>query len=88
MSQRSINASPDTIIRAKAGLLWVSLVAVVSSTIICTAYVVRMDSKIDAALAGIKGVDERLEIVAPQHAILWDWYGRTAARAMPLRSQP
>lgn len=88
MSQRSINASPDTIIRAKAGLLWGALVAVVGCTIVCTAFIVRMNSKIDDALAAINSVNTRLEPMAPQHAILWNWYGRTAALPAPMRAQP
>jgi hypothetical protein len=88
MSPRSITASPDTMIKAKAGLLWAALVAVVSCTVVCTAYVVRMDAKIDAALSAIRSVDERTEAIAPQHAILWDWYGRTAARLMPPKANP
>ncbi len=88
MSPRSITASPDTIVKAKAGLLYAALVAVVSCTAICTAYVVRMDAKIDAALSSIRNVDERTEKIAPQHAILWDWYGRTAARSMQPKANP
>lgn len=84
MSPRHITADPDVMVRAKAGLLWGALVAVVSGTAVCTAYVVRMDAKIDSALESVQRIEGRIETIAPQHAILWDWYGRTASRpAMP-----
>lgn len=80
MSPRQFTADPNMIVRAKVVTLWASLVAVVTCTICCTAYAVRMDAKLTTALEGVDRIDTYMQTTAPQHVILWNWYERTAAR--------
>lgn len=78
--RRALTVSPDVVLKAKASVLWGGLVTIVGCAITCTAYVVRMEGKIDQGLATSQEINAKLEEIGPEHAILWDWYNRTASR--------
>lgn len=84
----AFSLSPDHIVKAKAGVLWAAAVTVVGCAITCTTYVVRMEGKVDQSLTATQELNTKLEKIAPEHAIMWDWYNRTASRVGPRQSQP
>lgn len=88
IERKTVSLSPETALRIKAGTLWAAGSTVVGCAIVCTVFIVRMEGKVDSSLAGVKEISEQLKTLAPEHAILWDWYTRTAARASAPRSQP
>lgn len=73
--------SPETVVRAKLTALWGGLVLIVSCTITCTIFVVKMDGKADRGLALSEEINKELKRMAPEHTILWEWYTRLAARS-------
>jgi outer membrane murein-binding lipoprotein Lpp len=75
-------------VRAKVGTLWTAGAAIVGCAITCTIYVVRMESKVDQTWTATQGINAKLEQIAPQHAILWEWYSRTASRTAPTIGGP
>lgn len=86
--RKALAISPDVIVRAKAGVLYGGLVTIVGCAITCTAYVVRMEGKVDQSLTATQEINAKLEKIGPEHAILWDWYNRTAARGGRLQVGP
>lgn len=84
----SIRASPDVQIKIRAGVLYTCAATLVGCAITCTAYVVRMEGKIDQSLEIGKQTAAVLEKIGPEHAILWNWYNRTASLGVPARAQP
>jgi len=88
LERKTVSVSPDMAIKVKVGALWAAGVTIVGCAITCTAFVVRMEGKVDKGLETSQAIDAKLEKIAPEHAILWDWYTRTASRAMAPRQQP
>lgn len=86
--QSGVRASPDVQIKVRAGVLYSAIVTIVGCAITCTAYVVRMEGKIDQSLEIGKQTASVLEKIGPEHAILWNWYNRTASINDHVRIQP
>jgi hypothetical protein len=72
---RSFSLSPERVVSLKIGALWTGGVAVVGCVITCTAYIVRMEGKVDRTYSV-------MEQMKPEHDIMWRWYDRerTASR--------
>lgn len=88
LERKTVSLSPEMALRIKAGTLWAAGSTVAGCAIICTVFIVRMEGKVDSSLAGVKEISEQLKTMAPEHAILWNWYTRTASRDAAPRSQP
>jgi len=81
--RRAIRLSPERRIQVKVGVLWTAGTSLAACLVICTVYVVRMESKVDRSLEGVQEISEQLKVMHPQHAIMWDHFNRSAAVRPP-----
>jgi hypothetical protein len=80
--RRAISISPDMQVKAKIGAIWTTAVTLVTCAIICTAYAVRMESKLDTCITNIQKSDAVMDTVYPQHVIMWNDYSKRPSLSM------